>query len=851
VSRAQVAQLREDAQWAIKAIDAQPIPDDDSVRAKRDDALATATTLLQLAKEPITIGVVGEFSAGKSLLIGTLLGKPDLLPIQGRATTGNVTALRLIAAGSDANSHADDRIVVEYLSRDQLAKAARHMVGQLAAAALNIPGLDTSPLTEFDSSPDDVFATDKFFAKVRSWCRQLWRTGPTKEEERNPEVKHAAWELLRLGDTVRNAAALIGQSVEVPEKMAETALDLGDREPIPDVFPESSVRILDRAAVQQKPNALQATFLLIRRVVYTVRIPPRVWDLSALRDENEVMLLDFPGLGSEASHNRDEYLCQSELEDVSTILVVLKGDHPGAKGPQKFYSMMQRPGRDRATLAQAILIAGNQFDRVVAPTLPNTEPMDITRITGVSEDLRGFRTTVRDLIDKHEHHCQLTSAIAAMNYYKLSYHKGSPESREKIALAMQEAGPRVTAWGELGRRLEAAHPGDPWGAQLRALGNDGGIGALQALIETHARRRGLGLKAERMDRHQQKMIIQLERLCRAVTTAASPATARQQGLRLSIFFHELVNQLNSVRKRTADFTHFPSAAGGATTGRKSLVEQLRAKAVCRVYEWPQWNDILGRAENFVVPRRPVTVGRKGRIFDDDEWTSADTDTTTVLYQSFQAVVAEIGEMATEQVLATAKKWAEERHHELEPLRERYADEELRDLVERAFDDLDHDPKRRSQRVTALDRALDLMTWLSPAFDDEVDQLRVPDQDITDRFPLRSEHLLPWHARRPVDPDARADRDARHQVEVFRIRHALARAAADLVAEHAVTMLVALGEMVRDEMTRIQRRIPTDIELHRIAPPRVTRGAPPSADKPADDPSSAPVCALLAEWSTRR
>jgi hypothetical protein len=41
----------------------------------------------------VKIGVVGEFNAGKSLLLGSLIGYADALPISEVPTTGNVTAL--------------------------------------------------------------------------------------------------------------------------------------------------------------------------------------------------------------------------------------------------------------------------------------------------------------------------------------------------------------------------------------------------------------------------------------------------------------------------------------------------------------------------------------------------------------------------------------------------------------------------------------------------------------------------------------------------------------------------------------------------------------------------------------
>src|SRR4051794_28191634 len=60
-------------------------------------------TVARLAREteeqagsPVKIGVVGEFSAGKTLLLGGLIGYADALPVTELPTTGNVTALHFI-----------------------------------------------------------------------------------------------------------------------------------------------------------------------------------------------------------------------------------------------------------------------------------------------------------------------------------------------------------------------------------------------------------------------------------------------------------------------------------------------------------------------------------------------------------------------------------------------------------------------------------------------------------------------------------------------------------------------------------------------------------------------------------
>ena len=79
------------------------LPDDDEhVRELYARAREEVTALLRVADDPISIGMVGEFSKGKSLLLGTLMGEPDMLPVERRATTGNVTALHLAPDTSSA-----------------------------------------------------------------------------------------------------------------------------------------------------------------------------------------------------------------------------------------------------------------------------------------------------------------------------------------------------------------------------------------------------------------------------------------------------------------------------------------------------------------------------------------------------------------------------------------------------------------------------------------------------------------------------------------------------------------------------------------------------------------------------
>jgi len=56
---------------------------------------ATAAVVARKAAEPVKLGIVGEFSAGKTLLLGALIGFADGLPISEDPTTGNVTSVNL------------------------------------------------------------------------------------------------------------------------------------------------------------------------------------------------------------------------------------------------------------------------------------------------------------------------------------------------------------------------------------------------------------------------------------------------------------------------------------------------------------------------------------------------------------------------------------------------------------------------------------------------------------------------------------------------------------------------------------------------------------------------------------
>jgi hypothetical protein len=66
-----IERMGKDAHDLLEALYAEPFPDDDVVYALRDRIEQSAKTVIEAAAHPVTLGVVEEFSVGKSLLLSS------------------------------------------------------------------------------------------------------------------------------------------------------------------------------------------------------------------------------------------------------------------------------------------------------------------------------------------------------------------------------------------------------------------------------------------------------------------------------------------------------------------------------------------------------------------------------------------------------------------------------------------------------------------------------------------------------------------------------------------------------------------------------------------------------------
>ncbi|MEU9890369.1 hypothetical protein [Sphaerisporangium sp. NPDC051011] len=809
----EIAAMRADAEKLRAALNAHVFPDDETLRAVRDRVEQHALDLITQADEPITIGVVGAFSVGKSMMVGTLLGRPDLLPTEQRATTGNVTALYLKPGEPGARTEWDELATVTYMSRQELTDCVRDMLGELVLSVKKIfPDADVAPLAEYDPIAQG-------WDRLEHWCRaQIWAGA-----HGNIEHRKIAVELLAVRDAHLSAPDLLGQRVVVVGKLIRDTVDLGDDMPVPGQFPARSVHSVTLDGVTRDGEALRATFPLMKRVSYRVRVDPGVWPLGGLSDRNEVVLLDFPGLDSRRSALRDEYLSRSELRDIHTIITVIDADNPSTSVPDRFYGMLQRYGRDEKELRDYVLVAGNRFDLVPPPTTGVYDQLTFADLRAASQNLTGLSNTALNLVQDQAERIRLVSSPVAMSRTELTgYFPG--EEGEKVQAAVAAAPAVADRWREIAARLTAADPSDLWAVSLAGFAEDGGMSALRALIEDHARTHGLQNKLLTMrsqDRRMRDALVQLERLLLAEElTDDENSSARR-------LVEELFNDFRLRHQRVAESLkalHDPAglrAADGAP-----LVERIRTSAVTEVMRWPEWQAILQRSQDGFIPKTERAEPPAVDWFLDEDDLEGDSslgnETTVTFFDSYADVLRAAATRGRRGVEEAALRWIESSVEPLGDLKERLGDPEVARLLDAGLPKLGRLYGAGVGQV--LTRLADL-SWMAKGVK-RILEGETPVEDVAAGYPLYLERALPWHADVHEGPGDVEQQMARHQVYVFRLQRELCNGlTAGLTAQANADVERLHGEMLKVLQT-LWQRIPGP------AAPRLM--FPPDRRRPDDD-----------------
>ena len=492
-----LARLKEYGEFILRKIDSvpqRPSQEEDWVPTSLDDCLLrlreAAEKTVELANSPVKIGIMGEFSSGKSLLLGSLIGYADALPVSENPTTGNVTAIHIKPQDGFATTQANN-YTVEYLSHEGVNECLHFMLKEANRRATSA-GVTPLQVAKIKTGKD-----------IGIWCEEVWKSS------NNLELRYLVRELLSfLRAYQAYGEALCGRFYQIDGITAREGLQLAE---MPMAIQSLKFEDLPAAPIRL-PNApqrlgtqlLQTSFLLIRRVDIEVKISREIWDVTGAE---EFVLLDFPGLGAANSGTRDTFLSLRELAQVQTILVLLNGKLPGSDRANKIFTMMQqqRPGQD---LKDLILVGVGRFDQLPLESEGGERELDLLinnqsnfqplQTNTVFQKLKVLKTIIdgAEAFTSQKDRIVLLSpllGLAELAKRSSQVKAGSEEFLANLDYPDYLERPKKLQqkWGDLSEGLLAVDGRNQLGKQLGYFAQDGGISKLRELIQTHVANHGL------------------------------------------------------------------------------------------------------------------------------------------------------------------------------------------------------------------------------------------------------------------------------------------------------------------------------------------------------------------------
>jgi hypothetical protein len=757
-----------------------------------------AANLVAAADEPLRIGVVGEFSSGKSLLLGVLLGRPDLLPTSSQPTTGNVTELRLAPQpdqGREAPRSAGaaprttlDEAELSFFTKQEISELDRRMLDELGAAAQRAGVGNPLSLSEADDRGPEALA---------SWCERVWWTA-------DPAIRKLIRELLWTRAAVEQHAQLLGATRRLEVDQVWKLLQIP--------YPESAddfadVRTLGQARADggSWPSS-PPIFPLIERVILHLRVPAEIWDLTGMRDHGEFVLLDFPGVGGGLTQVRDLFLTHRGLRDAHTVLVMVDAAKPGGQVVDSFYGFLRQLTTDRSRegaiaaadaptelepLANRLLYCATRFDLLRPPTATEvkasvaTSELTEQALVGLSDPLKALLQS-----GHRPGSAAMTAMLSSVTAIAIGGLTLVPAELDLKAHA-ETAVSRARRWRELSEELSAAGTGRDLAVALRQYADDGGLARLRWLLERHVAEHGLAQRVSRL----REQAVAVDRAKAALmehltfhSAAAGPAID-EEAVRARRLLNEVTRYLGQFQKRVLPQIKDPSLVWLAP-GR-SLQDDVAAQAAELVVEWPQWTGILACVRDSVVVPPKQAQDRNGR-FDLGLIPSVRSERTLPqtaddFAEIYSVTCAKLAVYARERVLDGLRRWLVSRGREVADLRQR-ATAMLTPEVRSRLD---------GGSLAGLAAGIDVLLAPESVYEGLVgliERERPVNGDPASSpvspggpsgFPLRAGQAMPWSA------DWSGDESTRHVVRMLRIRSAFVAS----VTEQALAELEALQDLI--------------------------------------------------------
>lgn len=529
----------------------EAVHDHADVLDERTRILQLADALARDAVREVRFGMFAESSAGKSLLVGALVGNPLLLPVEIRTVTCNVTELRLRPAEVRVA-----RIVAaraEYLGNEDVAAYVDHLVavtGQLAHRG----GGNVAAVQALPPGWPGLFGLGELLAEPGT---------------------------LGLGANARDGLlAEVRAMLAARQALADAGIGPGEVEEL--VRGDGSV---DRDALQalvdhEAPGAAAARQAMVRRVVADVEVPAQLWGPGRLHGA-AVRLVDVPGTRSGRRPVRDGYLRDRELRAVDTALVFLDST-PGSVAESRELEDRVRDRRD------AVLVVAGKFDRTVeVPGVLLDEPRVAPEEAAVlqrSPELQGLVSAARALLPPGcDHRIFFVSPYATLalaDELSLGWPAQDVAATLRAGQGVATARERVQGWRRVGRI-----PGR-LGDALAAFTTDGGLESLRDGMARHAAEHGVDQALQRVRGQAEDLRLAFERLERRRAELGEVPSGDDEVRRLfervlGTIAGRVVDTRNTLAQRLAD----PEAP---PRGGESPAARVRREAERVVYDWPEW-----------------------------------------------------------------------------------------------------------------------------------------------------------------------------------------------------------------------------------------------------------------------
>lgn len=763
------------------------------------DRIAAAAADLDLrARRPLTVAAVGEFSAGKSLLLGVLVGDATLLPAAEPPTTGNVTALHLLPAAPGAPTGVRASSIA-LLSRSAAAELVEHLIGAIVGLVERYGLPYPVELIRGAHPTDDADG----WRRVDDFGRAVWSmTGL------NPELKRTLHELVRIRDAWLVGHQLLPANEPGPEQPIERstlheAITIGASRTQPEAFPEQHSGLPLPANARIDGPVLAALHPLVRRVTFACAVRPEAWPLGALLDEPGIEILDMPGLGS-AGGERDAWLALRELRHVTCVLVVLHAMRPETQSVFTLRSFLERARACREQLANSQIVVAQRFD-----TLPI--PPD-----GASAEFDSLTRMVRELSGNGSDLVAYTSAMAAMAVRNMGGPPGLPLLPATGLDAVR------SAWAA----VAAAQPGRPDAAAVTAFAADGGIDRLRAVLVSHVLDHGLSVHVAEMTAVRDSIRATLRSLPRLPTVAA-PAEAEDRLLRLAAALKDTLAAMQGAVRDLRRVERLVIADGAA------LPAAIEALVATEVAGWEQWVRLTERVVDGAVRRQPGVAAAYERD-DPFSWPGAEDDfrgdwavrdladqgvvvtSTAGFAEPFRETAVAL-DVAVERVFRdVVMTWTDRARSASGALHEVLVHDPT--VLELVAEITPGDPRNGRSRARALGE-LESLAFVPHLLEDSLRAVPAGDPDAA--FPLTAGRGYWWAPEAPPTEPMH-----RHYVVVLRTRRTLA----DALSQRLDHRMTALMSDLTARLDKVLRVITTGIPSR-----RELAGLRRSADPPAQAP----------------